>query len=233
MIRIGDLLFFEVPQSARDIRVSSINTISYSINGSRREMKAPFNVGSILFELLGHLEDIANSDVLSKKMLPDKINYVKCDWSDSWKESVQSWLEANSLSNDANKLCVTRYSLDNGLFHYFETMPKKAVKLSDSTIKLTRLIPGKRKLYKTNEYGNEIVVDGMKIIELDNVEVVPNIYYTITTDRIEATGQYHVVRNTCSFINKCKIRGLNSYKEMHAFLRIWKNRIHILITETI
>ena len=166
-------------------------------------------------------------------MLPNKINYVKCGWSDSWKDSVYSWLTANNLIDDYNKLCVTRYSLDNGLYHYFETMPKKAVKLSDSNIKMTRLIPGKKKLYKTNEYGNEIVVDGMKMIELDNVEAVPNLYYVVTTDRIEAEGQYHVVRNTCSFISNCNDYNINSYKAMHEFLRIWKDRIHILINETI
>lgn len=230
MIRIGDLFFFEVPASARDIKVTGLNTYSYAIKDSIRESKAPFNIGVPAFDVIGHVMDIFNDDAMIKRMLPDSINYMKPDYT-SWKEALMSWIEANKLVEQHTKLCVVRFSSDGSFYHYFNTLPKKAVKLSDSEVKLTRMIPGKHKKYKTNKYGNDIIVNGKKILEISNFEVTPNIYYTVTTDTIMGEPQYHVVRNTCSFIAQCMRDEKNAFLEMLKFEKKWKDRINILMRE--
>ena len=230
MIRIGDLFFFEVPASARNIKVIGLNTYSYTIGDSLRESKAPFNIGVPAFDVIGHIMDIFNDDALIKRMLPDSVSYTKYNYV-SWKEALMSWVEANGLTEQHTRLCAVRFSSDGGFYHYFNTLPKKAVKLSDSDIELTRLIPGKRKKYKTNKYGNDIIVNGKKMLEIANFEVTPNIYYTITTDTIAGEPQYHIVRNTCSFIAQCIRDDKNAFLEMLKFQKKWRDRINILMRE--
>ena len=82
MIRIGDLFFFEVPASARNIKVTGLNTYSYVIKDSIREAKAPFNIGVPIFDVIGHVMDIFNDDALIKRMLPDSVNYLKYNYQD-------------------------------------------------------------------------------------------------------------------------------------------------------
>ena len=228
MIRIGDLFLFEVPKSARNIKAIGLNAYEYTVNDSVRQAKAPFNIGVSSFTLLGHTLDIIDSDTLIRKTILDNCDWVNRDRYLSWPESFKTWMMAYDIVENHDKYCFLRYSEDNGVCHMFNTLPKKAVKLSESDISLTRLIPGKRNKYKKNKHGEDILIDGLKLIDLNNVEVTPGIYYTVTTDSYDG-NQYHVVNNTSVFITKQKaFEQGHPYREMINYLKIWKDRIHII-----
>lgn len=231
MIRIGDLLLIEVPKTARNITVAGINTIEYFIGERKNTMKTPFSIGAPIFSLIGHLEDIKNNNDLIKRMLIDNVKYSGPSGYCTWQESLESWLIANDLVERANEFCVVRYSIYGFRHRFLETLPKKAVKLSESDIKLTRMIPGKKKKYKTNKYNNEIIINGKKILEIVNFEVTPNVYYLLESDKISNEGKSYSIRNTSAFIAKHQALGNNPFIEMTKEIKIWKTRIYILTKE--
>ena len=228
--RVGDILMFDVQKNARNITVNGIASYQYSIDGDLRTSKAPFQIGAAIFDVVGHVNDIKSNESLIKRVINTNCDYSNRNNYLSWNESFDTWLKEYMPEELSEKVCIVRFSKKASCIHFFETLPKTAVKLSDTDIKLTRMIPGKKKKWKTNKYGNEIIIDGHRILELENFEVNPGIYYAIKTDAYEGEP-YFVVRNTTDFIIKNKIEGKNPFIEMTNYLKIWKERIYLLSKE--
>lgn len=225
--RVGDILMFDIQKSARNVTVNGISSYQYSIDGNVRTAKAPFQIGATMFDVIGHIEDIKDNETLIKRVINTNCDYTNRNTYLEWNKSFETWINEYMPVELRENACVVRFSEMTSCIRSFKTMPKTALKLSDSDIKLVRMIPGKKKKWKTNKYGNEIIIDGHRMLEVDNFEVTPNIYYTLTTDAYSGE-QYHVMRNTTDFIIKCLLEGKVPFIEMTNFLKTWKERIYIL-----
>lgn len=191
---IGDVIAIPVPSKQKDFKILDNGNIS---NG---EVLLKYGIFNDSFTLLGTSEELKYDSYKSQMLLPNSmIDYMDLNkMMTTIDKSFLSWLEYYHL-NDRNYLFLIFSTYKGYEFKYFTKLPKTASK-EEIAEKILKLKDPSLNKFIMNKYKTPEIRNGYYIYDLDNFNIVPGIYYTVTDYENK-----HVIYNTSVDINKMNV----------------------------